>query len=101
MRRPAMSAKRENWKSASLFDHLVGGSQQRRGHRKAETLRGFQVDRQLVLRRRLHGKIGRPFTFEDAIDIGGGARMNIDGVRAIGSQTTSRRIVWKWINRRQ
>jgi hypothetical protein len=38
---------------ARLFDHLVGGREQRSWHRKADSLGGFEVDRELVFRRLL------------------------------------------------
>jgi hypothetical protein len=33
-----------------LFDHLVGGYEERIGHREAECLRGFEVDDKSVRR---------------------------------------------------
>jgi hypothetical protein len=36
---------------------------------EAERLGGFEIDDQLVFRRRLHRKVGRSFTFEDTIDV--------------------------------
>ena len=38
---------------AHLFDHLVGAYHQRQGNFEAECLRGFQVDDELELRRRV------------------------------------------------
>jgi hypothetical protein len=40
----------------------------------AERLCGFQIDDQLVFGRRLHGKVSGHLAFEDAINIGSGAR---------------------------
>jgi hypothetical protein len=50
--------------TAALFDHLVGGGQQRFGDGEAERLGGFEVDDQLILGRRLDRQIGRPFALE-------------------------------------
>jgi hypothetical protein len=38
----------------SLFDHLVGAGEQRGRNCEAKRLGGFEVDHQLVLRRRLY-----------------------------------------------
>jgi hypothetical protein len=51
--------------AASLFDHLVGTASNVGG----TGLRGLEVDHQLELGRRLHRKIGRLLTLENAIDI--------------------------------
>jgi hypothetical protein len=41
---------------------------------EAERPRGLEIDRQLVLHRRLHGKIGRLLALEDAVDVAGAGR---------------------------
>src|SRR5262249_2733150 len=40
--------------NAMLFNHLVGGREQRVRHDEAHRLRGLEVDHQFVLGRRLH-----------------------------------------------
>ena len=52
-----------------LFDHLVGAGEYCRRNCKAQRLRGFQIDHQLELGRRLHWEVGRLLAFENAIDI--------------------------------
>src|SRR5262249_18451076 len=52
-------------KTASLFDHLVGAGEHRGRQIKAKRLGGLEVDRQLVLGRRLHRKVGRLGALED------------------------------------
>jgi hypothetical protein len=42
-----------------LFDHLVGAGKECMWNRKAQCLRGLEVDHQLELRRLLYRKIGR------------------------------------------
>jgi hypothetical protein len=48
---------------ASLFNYLVGTSEQPSGHANAERLRGLEVDGEYVLVRGLHGQISRFLTF--------------------------------------
>src|SRR6516162_9113927 len=58
---PSLSAKNDRMhrsKKAPLFDHLVGGYQQRRWHLQVEGLRGLEVDDQFELDRLLYGQIG-------------------------------------------
>ena len=52
-----------------LFDHFVGGGEQRRRHGEAERLCGLEVDRELVLGRCLHWQVGRLLAFQDAVDV--------------------------------
>src|SRR5262249_33202401 len=44
---------------AVLFDHLVGASEQAIGHRDTKSLRGLEIDDQLVFRRSLYRQVGR------------------------------------------
>src|SRR5262245_41501745 len=69
-----------------LLDHLVGGGEHRRRHIDAERLRGLEIDCQLVLGGGLHRKVGRPFALEDAIDVGGRAPHDVQGVGSIADE---------------
>src|SRR5262245_66316431 len=60
-------------KTASLFDHLIRTGEQRRRHSQPKRLRGFQIDNELVLGRRLHRQVSRFLSLEDAIDVAGSA----------------------------
>ena len=57
----------------TLFDHLVGGSEQRRRHLEAERFGGFLVDYQLEFGRQLHRQVCGLFPLEDAVGIDRGA----------------------------
>jgi hypothetical protein len=63
---------------SDLFDHLVGGGQQRLRHSEAERLAGLEVDHQLVLGRCLYREIGGLLALEDAIDISGRPPVLVD-----------------------
>src|SRR5262245_38432595 len=72
------------------FDHLVGAGKQRWWNFEAERFRSLEVDREFVLGRRLHGKIGGPLALKDAIDVAGRAPIVVDVVGPIGDQHTAR-----------
>src|SRR6516164_2267933 len=71
---------------ACSFDHLVGAGQHCRRHLEAKRLGGLQVDHQLVLGRRLYGKIGCSLALQDAVDVARRAPERIDGIRAVRNQ---------------
>ena len=63
----------ENCRTAQgLFDDVIGAGEQCRRHVKSERLGGLEIDHQLVLCWRLHRKVGRFLSLEDAIDVAGG-----------------------------
>ena len=72
-----------------LFDHLIGACEHGRRHGEAEGLRNFEIDHELVLGWRLHGKIGGLLAFEDAIDVNRGAPMLVDKINTIGDQNAA------------
>src|SRR5215469_10390885 len=70
----------------ALFDHLVGTRDQRLRHGESECLRGFEIDYQLILCRRLYRQIARLLAFEDAIDIASRAPEHVRAIRSVGNQ---------------
>ena len=52
-----------------LFDHVVGLRKQRWWDRYAERLSRLEINHQLVLGWRLHGKVAELLALEDAIDV--------------------------------
>src|SRR5262245_25534263 len=66
------------------FDHLVGAGEHGRRQVEPKRLRGFEVDHQVELGRRLHWQVGRLLALEDAIDIAGSGPVAIQRIRAVG-----------------
>ena len=60
-------------KSRRSFDHLVGAGEQAIRHVEAERFRGLEVNRKLILGRRLYRKVGGFLTPEYAVNVAGGA----------------------------
>ena len=56
-------------RKSALFDHLVGGREQCRGHGEAERFRGLEVDDKLNFCGLNHRQVGRLFALEDATRI--------------------------------
>src|SRR5262249_31940721 len=69
------------------FDYLVGAEQHDVGRPNSERLGGLHIEHRFVFGRRLHGKIGRLFTLEDAVDVAGGLPELVEEIRPIGDQT--------------
>src|SRR5262245_34538190 len=74
---------------AHSLDHLVGASEHRCWHFKAERLRGLVVDEELVFGRRLHRQIGRLLTPEDAIDVVSSTPELVGQIRPVGDQAAA------------
>src|SRR5207244_10926867 len=72
-----------------LFDHLVGTGEQRRRHREAKRLSSLEIDRQFILRWRLHGQVGGLLTLENAVDIAGRAAERIDHYGPVADQAAA------------
>ena len=59
------------------LDDLVGTKKERLRDRQADRLGSLEIDHQRDFGRLLDGKIGRPGTLQNLIDVGGGARLEI------------------------
>src|SRR6516164_3554377 len=70
------------------FDHLVGAGEYRRRNFDAERPSGLEIDHQFVFGRSLHRKVRWLGALEDAIDVAGGAPVQVDGIRPVGDQAT-------------
>src|SRR5580704_14641845 len=82
-----VSAKGQNRTHAarrSLFDHLVGSSEQVRWDGEAECLGSFEINDELKLRRLLHRQVAGMLTFEDAIDVLGRRPKQFRKINSIG-----------------
>src|SRR5262245_59875371 len=83
------------------FDHLVGAGEQRRWHGEAELFGSFEIDRQLVVGRVLHRKIGRLLALEDAINVNGGEPVRVGRVGRVGDEAAAADEVGAGVDRRQ
>ena len=77
-----------NRSKRSLFDHLVGESEQLIRHSEAERLGGLKVDDQLELGRGLHRQIRRFLTFQDTVDVAGGAPVLVRVINSLRNQAS-------------
>src|SRR5262249_21000821 len=72
-----------NSRRFTSFDHLVGEQKKRISHCKAERLRGYQIDDQFKLGRRLHRQVSRFFAPQEAVDIRTRTPKNVGRIRPI------------------
>ena len=59
------------------FDHLVGTGEQRQRHRKTKRLGHFEIDHNFQLGRLLDRQVGWFAAFEDLVDVGRGAAVEV------------------------
>src|ERR1700738_4804083 len=72
--------------TASLFDHLVGASKQRRRQFKPKSFGGLEVDRELVFRRLRKRQIAGFFPAQNTVDVGRGLARYVGTIRVVGSE---------------
>src|SRR5262245_59657296 len=77
----------------TLFNHLIGAGEQRRGHRDAEDAGCSGVDNQLELARLHHWQVGWLLSLEDATRIDADLTIRIRQARSIAHQPASFYIV--------
>jgi len=84
--------------TASLFDHLVRGGEQRGWNFKTERLRGLHVGGERELRRLLERQVRGPRAFENAINQGRHARKALALIRTVGHQAAQMQIEENLVN---
>jgi hypothetical protein len=75
-----------NCSKGVLFDHLVGTCEQRLWNDQPKRLSGLEINHHFVLGRRLHRKVGRLRTLEDAINVTGRAPVWVDRIGPVGDE---------------
>ena len=70
-----------------LFDHLVGAGEQRGRHGEVERLGGFEVDRQVERCGLLHRQVGWLHPSEDFVHVDRGASVQFRRIGAIGQKS--------------
>src|SRR5262245_26093931 len=85
----------------SLFDHLVGGGQQRGRNGEAERLCSLEIDNEFVLGRRLHRHVGWLLTLQDAIDISSSSLDRLPRIGTVTNEATIYGVISIRVNRRK
>jgi hypothetical protein len=85
----------------SLFDHLVGAGEERRGHLKAERLRGLHVQDELEFGRLQHRQIGWSRTVENKADIMSDLAIPISKIGAVTQETAGLDLLTEGVDRGQ
>src|SRR5919198_2528904 len=83
-----------------LFDHLVGGGEQRWRHFEPKCFCSLEIDHQLEFGWLLHRQIGRALTPENPSGIDADLIICLSKADAVAHQTASSRIVSKFIDGR-
>src|SRR3954453_11724135 len=73
---------------SSLFDHFIGAREQRLWDRDPQRRGRLQVDDQLELGRRLHGKVAWLLTFQNTVNVLGRTAIGINLIRSIGDEAS-------------
>src|SRR6266540_5679256 len=68
------------------FDQLLGAGEHSCWHVEAKRLRGFEIDHQVVLSRRLHRQIGRLLAFENPIYVPSCETVLVNQIRSVADQ---------------
>ena len=89
-----MNSRRSHSITSSARASSVGGTVE------AESLGSLEVDRQLVLGRHLHRKVGWFLSLEDAIDVVGGLPVHVNCISPVGHQAATADEGSKWVYRR-
>src|SRR6266576_127194 len=75
--------------TTSLFDHLIGASEQCGRHSKAERLGGLEIDDQFVLGRLFDRQVRRFRSLENLAYVDRGAPIQIRKIRSVGHEAAS------------
>ena len=86
---------------SKLLDRLIRTREQGRRDGETERLRGFEVDNELVLGRRLHRKIGWLLSLENSIHVASRLPVLLDEVRSVSNEAAGRNDVAIGVDRWQ